>query len=200
MAGPRRDCRRLQRASCVAALVLAGTALCIGAARAVPSANATWLASPSSNDFDTAGNWTPATVPTGTALFGTSNQTNLTFSTNTTLGGWTFNTGASAYTFTNNQLQTFTGAGIILNGGSATITNNLGLIFANSSTAGSASITNNAGAGISFTDTSTAGSASITNNSTLQFINNSTAGSATITNNAGEMVDFSYSNGPAGNS
>ena len=82
----------------------------------------------------------PATVPTGTAFFGASNTTNLSFSAHTTLGGWTFNAGASAYTFTNNQALSFNGAGIVDNGGSATITNDPGgtLSFNGTSTAGNA--------------------------------------------------------------
>ena len=40
------------------------------------------------------------------------------------LGGWTFNAGASAYTFTIGSSSPFNGAGIVINGGSATITNN----------------------------------------------------------------------------
>jgi len=63
------DRRRLRRASCAVALVLASTALATAAAHAQ---NATWLTSPGSNDFDTAANWTPVTVPTGTASFNTS--------------------------------------------------------------------------------------------------------------------------------
>ena len=37
--------------------------------------DATWLANPGSGDFNTGANWTPATVPTGTAFFGTSSTT-----------------------------------------------------------------------------------------------------------------------------
>jgi autotransporter-associated beta strand protein len=165
--------------------------------------DATWLASPGSGDFDTGANWSTATVPTGTAFFGTSSTTGLSFSQNpTTVGGWTFNAGASNYTFTNGNVLNFTGAGIVINGGSATIISNSILTFQNSSTAGSATITNNvdglfffnsstAGSaaitnsgGLHFGDTSTAGSASITNNLNTTFQNTSTAGNATITNNS----------------
>ena len=177
----------------------------------VRAQDATWLASPGSGDFNTAANWTPATVPTGTASFGTSNTTALSFSAiSTTLGGWTFNAGASAYTFTNDHTLTFNGFGI--NGGSPTITNNaIGSIeFRNSSTAGSAIITNSgglffyngSGAGsatitngntLQFHDTSTAGSAIITNSGDLFFYNSSTAGSAIITNNSGGTTYFADS-------
>ena len=121
--------------------------------------DATWLLNPASGNFNTAANWNPATVPTGTAFFGTSNSTALTFSATTTVGGWTFNAGASAYTFANNQPLNFNGAGIVINGGSATITNNTGgdLDFTVNSTAGNATIHNTRI--IDFFDSSTAGSA-----------------------------------------
>ena len=167
-------------------------------------------------DFNTAANWTPAAVPTSTAFFGTSNQNNVSFSLNTTIGGWTFNAGASSYSFTipNLRIVSFNGAGIVVNGGSATITNNFVLEFLNTSTAGSASITNNGNlefrnastagsatitnnAGLFFLNTSTAGSATITNNSVLEFLNTSTAGSASITNNANLFFDNTSTAGSA---
>jgi autotransporter-associated beta strand protein len=150
-------------------------------AAALPAAAQTWNLNPGSGDFDTAANWTPATVPTGTAVFGVSNTASLSFSTSTNVGGWTFNAGASAYTFTNGQALVFNGAGIVINGGSAAITNDIhGLI--------------------EFSGTSTAGNATITNNSGIIFIFNSTGGNAAIVNNAaGYGLDFSASSGPAGN-
>jgi autotransporter-associated beta strand protein len=170
----------------------------------VAAQDATWTGA--SNNFNTAGNWTPATIPTGTAFFGTSTITSLSFSADTTLGGFTFNPGAAAYTFSNSHHLVLNGAGIVINGGSATITNTSslaftgtstagsatignhgGLTFADSSTAGSAAITN--GFLLFFDDASTAGNATITNNSTVVFQNNSTAGGAAITNKSG--LDFS---------
>jgi hypothetical protein len=59
--------------------------------------DADWLATPSTSDFNTPANWDPATVPTGTATFGTSNITSLTVSQNTTVGTLQFN--APNYTF-----------------------------------------------------------------------------------------------------
>jgi autotransporter-associated beta strand protein len=151
------------------AALLATTTL-VAAAALLPDAahaqEATWLASPGSGDFNTAANWSPAAVPTGTTFFGTSDVTSLSFSAGlTTIGGWTFNSGASAYTFTNGQAVDFTGAGIIIHGGSASITNSDSLIFNNRSTAGSATITNTGGGSIAFSDTSTADSATITTSS-----------------------------------
>ena len=165
------------RQGLLAFAVMAGCALWTAPAL---SQDATWLLSPGTGDFNTNANWNPATVPTGTAFFGLSNTTALSFLADATLGGWTFNAGASDYDFTNAQTLSFVGAGIAINGGSATIANLGTLQFYNTSTAGSATITNTRFTG--FNDTSTAGSATITNNSRLNFADTSTAGNATITN------------------
>ena len=200
-----------------AVALLATTALVAASAALLPDAalaqNATWLASPGSGDFNTGTNWNPAAVPTGTAFFGTSGSTNLSISTDVTVGGWTFNSGASAYNFSPDNL-TFTGAGIVINGGSATINISNGSLLFNSgstagnafisitsfapldfedhSTAGSAVISNDGGSTTAFLDTSTAGSAKIvnTNFGSLLFLNTSTAGSASITNNSGGSAIF----------
>lgn len=185
--GRRRKSSRLPRAlhwltRGIGAIAVVGATLSGNSARAQ---DATWLANPGTNDFDTATNWTPAQIPGGTASFGMSNTTSLSFSTNTTVGGFTFNPGASDFTFSNDKTLTFNGAGIVINGGSATINNNFpngGGIFDNSSTAGSATINNNSN--LTFQKNSTAGSSNITNNSTLEFSDSSMAGSATITNGA----------------
>jgi outer membrane autotransporter protein len=184
-------------------------AFAAGAARAQ---DATWTAGAGTGNFNNNGNWFPATVPIDTAFFGASATTALTFSANTTIGGWTFNAGAPAYTFINNQAVTFNGAGIIgspaitniitgfLNftgnstAGSAAITANGPLNFNLNSTAGNAIITNNFD--MNFNNHSTAGGATITSNNTLFFNENSTAGNATITNN--DLVHF-VDNSTAGN-
>jgi autotransporter-associated beta strand protein len=184
----RRSIPRGARLRSHAAALLASSALLLAAFPAAAQ-DATWnnpatVAGPVAGtfDFNANANWTnPATVPTGTAFFSTSSTTALSFSANTTIGGWTFNAGASNYAFTNGHIFAFAGAGIVINGGSATITNNFGLHFFNTSTAGSATITNNSG--LAFHNTSTAGSAIITNNAFLNFVDTSTAGSATIANN-----------------
>jgi autotransporter-associated beta strand protein len=185
------DRSRPRRASRVVACVLAGIALCTVTAQAQ---DATWLDNPGSSDFDTPTNWTPATVPTGTAFFGTSTVTGLTFATSTTIGGWTFNAGASNYTFSSPNYPEsliFNGAGIVINGGSATITNNGVLEFLNASSAGSATIANTED--LEFLNSSSAGSATITNGGAIGtiffFADNSTAGTATITNNG--FLNFS---------
>ncbi len=145
--------------------------------------DATWKQTPTSGDFNTGSNWSSNAVPIGMAYFGTSNTTSLTFSADTLIDGWTFNAGADDYNFTIGGGHTleFDTAGILVNGGSATITNNAHLYFRASSSAGSATITNNAE--LLFFNHSTAGSATITNSDTLGFLNQSSAGNATVTNN-----------------
>jgi autotransporter-associated beta strand protein len=156
-------------------------ALALGTIQPAGAQDATWLANPGSGDFNTAANWNPATVPTGTATFGTSATTALTLGTNGSNSGWTFSAGASNYTFDITLQQSFTGAGIIINGGSANINNIFATLnFTNNSTAGNASITN--GGVLYFSNNSTAGTANISNGGPLEFRDTSTAGNATITN------------------
>ncbi len=173
------SCRSWLRSRVTTVGALFGAAIfCVVPARAQ---DATWLLNPGSDDFNTGGNWDTGSAPTGTAFFDASSTTSLIFSADTSIGGWTFNANAGDYNFTNGQTLTFEGAGITINGGSATITNNSIIAFFNSSTAGSANITNNDR--LEFINASTAGSATITNNSIIGFFDSSTASSATITNN-----------------
>ncbi len=58
--------------------------------------SATWDLNPTNNDWNTAANWTPATVPdslTDVATFGVSNLTGISFSEMTTVGSIVFNPG-----------------------------------------------------------------------------------------------------------
>ncbi len=181
------------------AALLASTALLAAAWQPARAADATWLANPGSNDFNTGANWTGGTVPNGTASFDASTTTALTFSSGTTLGGLTFNAGAPAYSFTFGANTLFiNGAGIDIVGGSASFTNNGSAViaFTNSATAGSASFNNNRA--LQFLIFSTAGSATIVNSGFLSFFNSSTGGNAAITNTgAAAVTDFSNSMGPA---
>src|SRR6266446_5051637 len=79
--------------------------------------DATWLLNPGSGNFNTAANWTPAAIPTGTAFFGPSNQTSVTVSNSfDTLDRIVINAGAPAYTFTiTNGGVTLNGVGIVNN-------------------------------------------------------------------------------------
>ena len=133
-------------------------------AMAQPAAaqDATWLLNPGSNDFNTGANWTPATVPTGTAFFDASNTRGLSLTSAATLGGMTLTAGASSYSLNNSSTLTFNGAGIDVQGGALTIANTAfsgTITFNNASTAGSASFTNGFTSQIGFFDSSTAASA-----------------------------------------
>ena len=103
--------------------------------------DATWSATPSDGDFNNDANWVGGVEPDGTATFGSSTETDLSITSSTTIGGFTFDDGA--YTFAQNQQLQFTGAGITVNGGSVAITDNHIMNFLNASTAGDAAITNN---------------------------------------------------------
>jgi autotransporter-associated beta strand protein len=157
--------------------------------------DATWNLAPGSSDYNTPTNWTPTAAPigpSGTASFGTSGTTSLTFSTGTTVDTFQFNPGASAYTFgLNGNFLEFTGNGIVNNSANAPTINVSGqLQFDNTATAGNA-IINNTGL-TNFTGSSTAGNATITNSGggALWFANSSSAGDATITTNAGSGTRF----------
>ena len=134
--------------------------------------DATWLINPASGNFNSASNWTPATVPTGTAFFGPSTVTSLNFSSNTTLGGFTFNADAPGYAFglsgiVPNVSLTFNGAGIVDNLPNtpqfhvgSPVVNGYVLNFRNASTAGNAAMVAQFGR-INFFDTSSAANASL---------------------------------------
>ncbi len=175
---------------------VASSALMAAAPSVAHAADATWVGgtpAPAGSDYGAAANWTPAGPPDGTASFGASANTNVVAAATFAVGGWTFNPGAAAYTFTINigggEID-FNGAGIVINGGSATITNKGLLQFFNTSTAGNAAITNTNTGDLRFFNTSTAGSATITNNFMLSFNDKSTAGSATIITNNNSLLQF----------
>jgi autotransporter-associated beta strand protein len=147
--------------------------------------NATWDLNPGSGDWNTATNWSPATVPNGsadTATFGGSNTTAVSISANTIVDGITFAPGASSFTITASSglVLTLSGVGITNDSG---ITQNfvaaaggggnaIRLLFKNSATAGSGTFfTMNGGATIGgspgwtlFDDSSSASHGTFTNN------------------------------------
>ena len=176
--------------------LLATTAAAALLAATSAHAQSTWT--PVTGDFNTATNWTPATVPTGTAFFGPASVTSLSFSAPTTLGGFTFNAGAPAYSFSLPFLPattlTFTGAGIINNSSNApsfSLASGSSFSLTNSSTAGNAIITTAAASQLNFAGTSSAGTAAITNNGgVVTFGGSSSASAATITNSLGGVLLF----------
>ena len=109
MVGALRQTSGLRRAL-LASTALASAALAMAALQPAMAQDATWLGSPGTADFNTGANWDSGTVPTGTAFFGASGTTALSLSADTTIGGWTFNAGASAYSFTNSPASSSTAA------------------------------------------------------------------------------------------
>lgn len=148
--------------------------------------DATWAAQPATGDWNTAANWTPAAVPKGTATFGTSSQSGITFQagSSATVDAIVFASGAAGYTFTfnapapNAPALTISGAGVTNNSAtsqrvvvasSAQNYHQAQLVFTNAASAGGSNMLYSAGpatpdaAGggvIGFYGTSTAGAAS----------------------------------------
>src|SRR5205085_6810139 len=84
--------------------------------------SATWNLNPTTGDWNTAANWTPATVPNGpndVATFGVSTITSITIPESFEVDSMVFNPGASSFTIGNDKHVSFTvsGAGIINNSG-----------------------------------------------------------------------------------
>jgi autotransporter-associated beta strand protein len=149
-------------------LLTTTAAVALLAALPARAQDATWLTAPGSSNFNTAANWTPATVPTGTASFGASNTTSIAFQafTTTSVGTLQFNPGAPAYSFTTeNGFSTsisITGTGIVNNSSNAPtfiIGNQANIFFRNASSAGDAIIITTAGGLTAFVDTATGGNA-----------------------------------------
>jgi autotransporter-associated beta strand protein len=150
--------------------------------------SASWLSSPPTNNWNDPNDWSPATVPNGsadTATFGHSLTANISLSANTEVNGITFASAMfpSAYTITASPQTTLTisGPGITNNSGTTqtfvTDTNGPGaggIFFTNSATAGNSTSFTNRGGTVSGADPGR-----------IAIAGNSTAGSATITNNGG---------------
>ena len=180
--------------------------------------SATWKASPATEDWNTATNWTAGGPPNGsadTATFATSTITGVSISIFTEVNGIVCNAGASAFTITASPTFTLTlsGAGITNNSGIpqnfVTAVNGAGgfgtIAFTNSATAGIGSFfTNNGGTAnnggiIQFLDTSTASNGTFTNNggtvsggegAFTEFFDTSTAGNGTFITNGGVSGAF----------
>src|SRR5436190_21716473 len=131
--------------------------------------SAMWNLNPASGDWNTAANWTPATVPNGpadTAQFAVSNTTGISISGPTEVNGIQFNPGASAFTITAAPMLTLTISGV--------------------------GITNNSGTTQTFVTTVDGAG----NHGTINFSNSATAGNATLLNTgvgagAGALLQFS---------
>ncbi|MGJ4931832.1 autotransporter outer membrane beta-barrel domain-containing protein [Bradyrhizobium sp. HKCCYLS2038] len=181
------------------AALLASTALATVLLIATPVASQAdnWLAAPADGNFSNGANWDTGLPPNfSSAIYGTSAITNVSIGF-VQIADITVNAGTYTFTFFDDFANpTLNGAGIIVNGGSATVINNSspGIYFLGNSTIVGATVINNAA--IVFADSSSAGNAAITNAGFLLFFTNSTAGNATLSNTG--TVDFSGSAGPAG--
>src|SRR5262249_32045712 len=176
---------------------------------------ATWNLNPTNGEWNTASNWTPATVPDGpddVATFGISNQTSVLVVDNVQVDKIVFEAGASAFTTTSAALPTpfahliMMGAGIVNNSGinqtfvaqASDGALGVGVIeLHNSATAGSSTTFINSsgvfGGGTEFFESSTAGDATIINEGSpplgqsgfLEFNDNASAGNSQIINHGG---------------
>ena len=175
--------------------------------------SATWKLNPTSGDWNTAANWTPASIPNGPsdiATFAVSNTTGITLSATTKLNGIVFNASASAYTIdVNSGILSLTIGGIGVENDSTMTQNFISetdgwIFFQNSATAGSGIIFtsigehDNRGSGlIIFEDTSSAGNATFIcepggyDQSTVgavYFYDSSTAGNGTFICNGASVA------------
>jgi autotransporter-associated beta strand protein len=142
--------------------------------------SATWNLNPGSNNWNTATNWTPATVPNSTtdaATFGASNTTSVLTSNDVDLASIVFTVGAPSYTIdTGRLILTFWGEGVrddsgvpqrftgnfIFNGNSSAGDggfSNASVVFNDNSTAANGIFTTMAGGHVAFYDTASAGNA-----------------------------------------
>ncbi|HEX8296049.1 MAG TPA: hypothetical protein VF593_07095 [Chthoniobacteraceae bacterium] len=152
--------------------------------------SATWSPAPGTGLWNTASNWTPATVPNDagdTATFGISATTALSISANTTVNSIVFSPGATAFTITAAPTLTLTisGLGIVnSSGGPQNFEAGVGAI------AGKIDFTNSATAGSSTSFTNFGAQAAGNSGGRTSFFNNSTAGSGTY-NNQGAGIALS---------
>ncbi len=171
--------------------------------------SATWLRNPTNNDWNTAANWMPHTVPNGPsdiASFAMSNVTQVAVSARTEISGLNFSSGANSF-----SISAEPGVPLILSGSGITnASNNVqtflsevnggfvgGFTFVNSATSGEGTIFGGDGIYISFSDSATADHAIITlalgpesQPGQLVFFDDSSAGEATIETDFGGEVIF----------
>ncbi|HEX4665872.1 MAG TPA: autotransporter-associated beta strand repeat-containing protein [Chthoniobacterales bacterium] len=177
-------------------------ALFVSSVHSALAGSATWNLDPASGDWNTAANWTPATIPndpTDVATFVNSNLTDIFLSAQTHVDSVVFNPASGGFTFnTTGHGLAFFGAGVVNNSANeqnfVTGVRDGGVIeFRNSATAGNGVFTVFGDAFqpyVFFYDTATAGDATFTNfggfgGAVTWFFNSSTAGNATFHNFSG---------------
>ncbi len=175
----------------VSALLLCGLLLLIPDAPA-HAGSAAWNLDPVSNDWNTAANWTPATVPdspAATATFGVSNQTSVSNLGNVDVDGISFNPGASGFTIAvevvlginSGANLTFDGTGVTNNSG--TTQNFVTTDSIQQGSSATIDFTGSATAGANTVFTNNGASSNVTGGLGTTFLNNSTADHATFVNN-----------------
>ncbi|HEY1769275.1 MAG TPA: autotransporter-associated beta strand repeat-containing protein [Chthoniobacterales bacterium] len=188
------------------AILTAAALLLLAAQRPSLAGSATWSQTPTSDDWNTAANWTPNTVPNSSsdiATFGASNVTNLFIDSSVDeVDRIVFDNSAPAYTISVEIYNLFlSGLGIVNNSEivqsfvTPTTGNNYGAIyFSNGATAGNLTNFSSDGGFITFNDSSSAGSAvfDLTDGATSQaqlfFWDSTSAGNATITASLSALV------------
>lgn len=161
-----------------------GILACLSLNDALFAGSATWSANPTSNDWNTASNWTPETVPNGpgdVAIFATSTITAISTSAPVQLGRLVFAAGANAFNVTASGTGAFelSGAGVINSSGvtqNFVVSPRASLNFLNTSTAG----VHTAYLVMGGTEADPEG------NGLISFSDSANAGSALFTINAGE--------------
>jgi autotransporter-associated beta strand protein len=188
----------------------------VGALSAVYADSAIWSMSPISNDWNTAANWTPNTVPNGpddVATFGLSHHTGVFVSTDTEVNEVIFNAGASPFTINaaGDQELTVSGIGIINDSGIAqnfAFPNFAGIVLTNNAAVGDMTFftlkgghgKKNNGGFASFSDTASAGVGTFVleppetfdanSGGFVGFGGNSTAGNGTFTLQFDSLLTF----------
>jgi autotransporter-associated beta strand protein len=197
-------------------VLFAAALVLLAAQRHSFAGSATWATDPSSNDWNTATNWVPNTVPnsiTDVATFGPSNLPNVSSAnTNNYLDSAVFANGAPSYTITLNVSALFLyGDGIVNESGapqSFVIPEENGrygaVLLFNSATAGNMTSYSSVGGFFNFENSSSAGSATFDVSSgfaqaSMIFWDSSTAGDATINASNFSVVTF-YDDSTGGNS
>jgi autotransporter-associated beta strand protein len=159
--------------------------------------SASWSAGPGNGDWNTAANWTPATVPNGladTATFGSSSITAISLSGNVEANNLIFNVGASAFTISANPTYTLTISGSGIANNSAVTQNFVAGVNAVGQW-GTIKFTNNATAGSSTTFTNKGTAPDRLFPGVTEFYDSATAGNAVFVN---EATQASLSGGSGG--
>lgn len=163
--------------------------LVFGATTLAFASSASWLLNPGTGDWNTAGNWNPATIPNAaadTATFATSNLASVSVTANTEVNSIVFNAGASAFFVTAQPTSTLTlsGAGITNNSG---ITQTLVTAVNGAGVTGRISFTGSANAGSQTAFFNNGGTVNGTFGGATRFFGTSNAGSGTFIANGGAV-------------